>query len=90
MAFTTQTKNQTITAFLRRYGSAGSTWAGELYDRAYIWALDKAEIRISSINVNLTADTREYDLSATLHWAESVEYWTSATEYTKLRSISRE
>jgi hypothetical protein len=88
MSFTLPSRDTTTAAFLRRYGSAGQVWAEELYGRAYNWALDQADLRESSVDIDLVADQREYDLSATLLRASSVEYWSDEDEYRKLRSVT--
>lgn len=90
MSFTTPTRTTVLASFARRFPSASAEFAGELFDRAFSWACDKAELRYSSVDVTLEAGTREYDLDAGVLRVESVEYWTSATSYQKLRSISRE
>ena len=90
MSFSTPSKTTTIAAFRRRYPSADSTWAGELYDKAYNWACDLADIRFSSITITIVADTREYDIPNTCLHVEAVEWWTDADTYVKVRGVSRQ
>lgn len=84
MSFSTATKTTTVATFLRKHPSAGAALAGELYDRAYNWALDRADIRYSSVTISILQNVREYDLVATCLRVESVEWWTSADDCWKI------
>lgn len=82
--------NAIITRFQRRFRGVEASYAATLFDDAHRKVLKKCEVRNTTRAITLTADTRQYDLSAAVYKIHEAYYERSATDWIPLYETSLE